>query len=174
MNYRMKTICDFCKTEYSIDAVPNMPVRCAVCGHTWVVPHPPRRSPWLVFIGALCALLAAIVFAVAVIAQNKITEIRENPLVAEIGEITTITGDDDITRFVVDGRVVNRSDQIYGVPGLIITSYGRDGILVDRQRFMPSATLLDAGAAVEFSHVLSVPIAGVDKIAVELEQTGGQ
>ena len=174
MNYRMKTICDFCKTEYSIDAVPNMPVRCAVCGHTWVVPHPPRRSPWLVFIAALCALLAAIVFAVAVIAQNKITEIRENPLVAEIGEITTITGDDDITRFVVDGRVVNRSDQIYGVPGLIITSYGRDGILVDRQRLMPSATLLDAGAAVEFSHVLSVPIAGVDKIAVELEQTGGQ
>ena len=85
-----------------------------------------------------------------------------------------VTGDDDITRFVVDGRVVNRSDQIYGVPGLIITSYGRDGILVDRQRFMPSATLLDAGAAVEFSHVLSVPIAGVDKIAVELEQTGGQ
>ena len=70
--------------------------------------------------------------------------------------------------------MVNRSDQIYGVPGLIITSYGRDGILVDRQRFMPSATLLDAGAAVEFSHVLSVPIAGVDKIAVELEQTGGQ
>ena len=170
MNYRMKTVCDFCKTEYSIDMVPNGPVKCAVCGNTWTVSRPPRRSPWLVFIAALCALLAAIVFAVAVIAQNKITDIRENPLVAEIHDITTTTDENGVSHFVVNGRVVNRSDQIYGVPGLVVISYEHDGNIVDKQKFMPSATLLDAGSAVEFTHVLSVPMAGVEKIAVERER----
>lgn len=172
MNHRMKTTCDFCKTEYTIDGVPNAPVKCAVCGNTWVVPRAPRTRPWLVFIAALCALLAAIVFAVAVIAQNKITEIRENPLIAEIGEITTMTDENGIMRFVVNGRIVNRSDQIYGVPGLVVESYERDGNIVDRQHFMPSATLLDAGASVNFSHVLSVPVAGVETISVKLENNG--
>ena len=172
MNRRMKTVCNFCKTEYSIDNVPNMRVRCAVCGNTWVVPRPARRSPWLVFIAALCALMAAVVFAVAVIAQNQITQIRENPLIAQIDEITTVTGDDDVTRFVVNGRVINRSDQIYGVPGVKIISYGDDGAVIDAQRFMPPATLLDAGSSAEFSHILSVPMAGIEKIAVELDQNG--
>lgn len=172
MNHRMKTTCDFCKTEYTIDGVPNAPVKCAVCGNTWVVPRAPRTRPWLVFIAALCALLAAIVFAVAVIAQNKITEIRENPLIAEIGEITTMTDENGIMHFVVNGRIVNRSDQIYGVPGLIVESYEHDGDIVDRQHFMPPATLLDAGASVGFTHVLSVPVAGVETISVKLKNGG--
>ncbi len=168
----MKTVCDFCKTEYSLDAVPTGPVKCAVCGHTWTVSRPPRRSPILVFIAALCALLAAIVFAVAVMYQHRITEIREHPLVAELDDVTTTTDENNITRFVISGRVLNRSDQIYGVPGLIVYSYDSNGKIVDRQRFMPSATLLDAGDNVSFSHTLSVPVANVDKISVELEAQG--
>lgn len=168
----MKTVCDFCKTEYTLDAVPNCPVKCAVCGHTWVVQRPQKRSPILVFIAALCALLAALIFAVAVLYEHKITEIKEKPLVAEIGEITTTTDENGITRFVVSGRVLNRSEQIYGVPSLIVISYDANGKIIERQRFMPSATLLDAGSDVKFEHKLSVPIANVEKIAVELETQG--
>lgn len=168
----MKTVCDFCKTEYSLDAAPTGSVKCAVCGHTWVVRTPPRRSPILVFIAALCALLAALVFAVAVLYQHQVTEIQAHPLVAEIGDVTTSTDDDGIMRFVVSGRVVNRSDQIYGVPGLVVISYDAHGNVIERQRFMPSATLLDAGHHTDFVHTLSVPTANVDKISVELETLG--
>ena len=165
----MKTICDFCKTEYSLDRVPNGPVKCAVCGHTWNVSMPPRRGSVLVFIAAVCALLAAVVFAVAVLYQNRVAEIQEKPLIAELVDVTTTTDNDDVTRFVVSGRVVNRSDQIYGVPGLVVISYDASGNVIERQHFMPSATLVDAGGNVQFLHTLSVPVTNVDKIAVELE-----
>lgn len=112
-------------------------------------------------------------FAVAVIAQHQMREIRAHPLVAEIADITTATDDDGVSHFVVSGHVQNRSDQIYGVPGLIIISYDVNNNIVDRQRFLPSATLLDAGGAVNFSHTLSVPVGTVDRIAVELENQGG-
>ena len=168
----MKTICDFCKTEYSLDRVPNGPVKCAVCGHTWNVSMPPRRGSVLVFIAAVCALLAAVVFAVAVLYQNRVAEIQEKPLIAELVDVTTTTDDDDVMRFVVSGRVVNRSDQIYGVPGLVVVSYDSDDNVIARQRFMPPATLLDAGDDVSFTHVLSVPIDNVDKIRVKLETMG--
>ena len=168
----MKTVCDFCKTEYTLDAAPTCPVKCAVCGHTWVVQRPQRRSPILVFIAALCALLAALVFAVAVLYQHQVTEIQEKPLIAEISEVTTDTDENGITRFVVTGRVVNRSEQIYGVPRLIVVSYDANGKVIECQRFMPSATLLDAGGNVKFKHTLSVPITNVEKIAVELENQG--
>ena len=168
----MKTVCDFCKTEYSLDAAPTGPVKCAVCGHTWTVPPPPRRSPILVFIAALCALLAALVFAVAVLYQHRVTEIREKPLVAELSDVTMDSDENGVMHFVISGRVVNRSDQIYGVPGLVAISYDSNGNVVARQRFMPSATLLDAGASANFRHTLSVPIDNVDKISVELETQG--
>ena len=173
MNRRMKTVCKFCKTEYSLDSVPKGPVKCAVCGNTWTVQRPPRRNAWLTFIAACCALLAAGVFAVAVIAQHRIKIIQENPLIAEVSEINTVTDDSGIVRFVVSGQVHNRSDQIYGVPWIIIVSYDDSGKVVDRQRFMPPATLLDSGSNAKFMHVLSVPTQNVKKIAVELEKTGG-
>lgn len=165
----MKTVCDFCKTEYSLDMVPNGPVKCAVCGHTWIVQRPPRRNSILVFISALCALLAALVFAVAVLYQYKAKEIRENPIIAEISDIQIDTDENGRKNFVVSGRVVNRSEQIYGAPGVVIISYDANGNVVARQNFLPSATLLDAGSDVKFNHKLSVPTENVEKIAVEIE-----
>lgn len=170
MNRRMKIICNFCKTEYNLDNVPKLPVKCAVCGNVWVVQKPPRKNAWLTFIAAICALLSAIVFAVAVMAQHKIKEIRENPLVAEVSEIKTVTDDNGIVRFMVEGSVHNRSEQIYGVPGIIIVSYDEKDNVLDKQKFLPPATLLDSGADAKFLHVLSVPVQGVKKIAVELEK----
>ena len=166
----MKIKCDFCKTEYSMDAIPTSSVKCAVCGHTWTVPQVSRRGAWMVFIAATCALLSAIVFAVAVVVQSKIDD-ASKPLVAEISEIKTVADKDGVAHFVVRGAVINKTTQIYGVPDLIIVSRDANGNPIARQKFMPSAPLLDAGGTVEFNHTLSSTTDGVKKITVEL-QTG--
>ena len=164
----MKIKCDFCKTEYSIESAPTSPVKCAVCGHTWSVATASKRGAWMAFIAASCALLSAIVFAVAVVVRSKIDN-ASKPLVAEISEIKTITDKDGVAHFVVRGAVVNQTTQIYGVPDLIIVSRDASGNPIARQKFMPSAPLLDAGDAVEFNHTLSSTTDGVKKITVELQ-----
>ena len=116
--------------------------------------------------------MAALVFAIAVLYQHRVTEIREKPLVAELSDVTMDLDENGVMHFVISGRVVNRSDQIYGVPGLVAISYDSNGNVVARQRFMPSATLLDAGDNVGFMHTLSVPVSNIDRIAVELETQG--
>ena len=167
----MKIECDFCKTEYSVESAPTSPVKCAVCGHTWSVATASRRGAWMAFIAASCALLSAIVFAVAVVVRSRIDNAAHKPLVAEISEIKTITDKDGVPRFVVRGAVINQTTQIYGVPDLVIVSRDSSGNPIARQKFMPVVPLLDAGATVEFNHILSSTTDGVKKITVEL-QTG--
>ncbi len=165
----MKTTCDFCKTEYSLDRAPTTPVRCAICGNVWRVARPNRRNTLMTFIAALCALLAALVFAGVVLTRHQIQEIQRAPLVATVTGLDTITDDAGNPRFVVSGAVHNRSDEIYGVPDLIIVSYDDDDNVIARQKFMPSATLLDPGASVEFSHTLTAPISGIKKVGAVLD-----
>ena len=71
----MKIKCDFCKTEYTLDKTPSAPVKCAVCGHVWAVSRPNRRGAVMAFIAAICALLSAIVFAVAVFVRSRIDSV---------------------------------------------------------------------------------------------------
>lgn len=168
----MKTTCDFCKTEYSLNRAPAGPVRCAVCGHVWTAQAPSRRGAALMFVASLCALLSAAVFAVAVMARHRINTIEDRPLVAQISNVRTVIDAAGAPHFVVSGAITNRSAEIYGVPDLLIVSRDADGRPVAHQKFMPSATLLDAGASAEFSHTLSAPTAGVKKITVELLDMG--
>ena len=163
----MKIKCDFCKTEYSVDNVPSTPVKCAVCGHSWSVAMPSRKNTWLMFFAALCALLSAIIFAVAVITHHKARQSSHGPLIANVTALETTTNDAGEKQVVVNGTVTNISDAIYGVPDLIIVSTDADGRVLARQKFMPSATLLDAGASVNFNHILSAPI-GVKKVSAHL------
>ena len=167
----MKIKCDFCKTEYALDAHPTSPVKCAICGHTWTVARASKRGAWMTFITALCALLSAIVFTIAVVVQSRINDAARKPLVAEILEIKTVSDNNGVPRFSVRGAIVNQTTQIYGVPDLIIVSRDENGKPIARQKFLPSVPLLDAGMTVEFNHVLSSAIDGVKKITVEL-QTG--
>ena len=167
----MKIKCDFCKTEYTLDKAPNAPVKCAICGHVWSVARASRRGAILAFITAACALLSAIVFTIAVVVQSRIDSATNKPLIAEISEIKTVVDNGGVPRFVVRGAVINQTDQIYGVPDLVIISRDVHGKPIARQKFLPSVPLLDAGASVEFNHVLSTPTDGVKKITVEL-QTG--
>lgn len=165
----MKTKCDFCKTEYSVPGDVRGMVRCAVCGHSWVVHAPHNRGVMLKFISASVAALAAIVFSVVVILHHQANKISTQALVATVSEITTVTDDAGLPHFVVNGTVTNQSGDIYGVPDLIIVLRDDAGREVSRQKFMPSATLLDPGASVNFSHKLIAPANGVKKITVHLK-----
>ena len=167
----MKIKCDFCKTEYSIDAAPAAPVKCAVCGHVWNVATPTRRGAWMMFIVSLCALLSAAVFATAVVVQSKIKNAGRQPIVAQLTEVKTVIDNDGVPHFAVRGAIINQSTEIYGVPDLVVVSRDASGREIARQKFMPSATLVEAGASVGFNHVLNTPTDGVKKITLEL-QTG--
>lgn len=164
----MKIKCDFCKTEYSIDNVPNTPVKCAICGHTWRVVVENRKNAWLMFFASVCALLSAIIFTVAVITQHQAKQAVQGPLIATVESITTSTDENGAKHIVVSGTVTNVSEQIYGVPDLMIVSSDADGHVLAKQKFMPSATLLDAGASVRFNHMLAPQPYGVKKISAKL------
>ncbi len=145
-------------------------VQCAVCGHEWVISPASRRGAWLTFIAAATAALAAIVFSIAVITRHQARAAADaRPLVATITNIRSVIDASGVSHFVVSGRVTNQSAEIYGVPDLIIVSHDDTGAEITRQKFMPSATLLDSGASVDFSHTLSAPSDGVKKITVELK-----
>ncbi len=168
----MKVICDFCKTEYTLNKYPASPVRCAVCGYTWNVPRPTGRSAWMTILASMTALLAAGVFAFAAVSHHQMDEIANNPLIAVVKQADVVTDDNGVSHFVVGGVVQNRSDKIYGVPDLIIVTLDANDNVIAQQKFMPSATLLDPGATVEFSHTLSTSTAGVNKIDARLAPHG--
>jgi len=163
----MKIKCDICKTEYNLPSNSSGEVRCAICGHTWTVNNKTHRSGLMVFIASLCALLAATIFTVAVIVTSRHDNPDKKPLVAVIDNVQTVT-DDGMDQVIVTGTVTNRSDDIYAFPDLVIVLYGEDGSPIARQRFMPSATFLDVGQSVGFSHRLSGNVSGVKRVAVEL------
>ncbi|MBP3340869.1 MAG: hypothetical protein J6L47_04370 [Alphaproteobacteria bacterium] len=166
----MKIKCDFCKTEYNTDDVSAGAVQCAICGNTWRVAPPPRKNTWLMFFASLCALLSAIIFAIAVITHHQATTATRGPLVAAVSAVDTTTDENGATHIVVSGTITNVSDEIYGMPDLIIVSTDDDGRVLAQQKFMPSATLLDSGASVDFKHILSPQPAGVKKISAHLAE----
>lgn len=163
----MKVKCDFCKTEYTPARAPTTPVKCAVCGRVWTPATPAKGHATLTFIAALCALLSAVVFAVAVITRHNAGRAARAPLVAEIVDVKT-EYDGPTPHFVVHGRVRNTTGEIYGMPDIIVVSHDASGRSVAAQRVMPPATLLDAGGSTEFTETLTAPTAGVKKITIEL------
>ena len=164
----MKIKCDICKTEYSMPSAPSGRVRCALCGNVWSVSNASRRNGLMVFFASLCALLAATVFVVSVIITSRRDDPEKRPLVATITNVSTVTDDGGASRILVNGTVTNRSDDIYAFPDLSIILYDANGTPISRQKFMPSATLLDAGQSVGFSHTLSGDVTGVKRVTVEL------
>lgn len=164
----MKIKCDFCKTEYNIDGVPSGPVRCAVCGHKWSVATPPRRNTWLVFFSALVALLAAVVFAGGVLYWDYVRNLNRDPLIASISDYEFINDDTGARRLVVHGFISNQTDDLYGVPDVIVVFADENGRELSEKKIMPPATWVDAGATVDFKHVFSVLPAGAKSISVKL------
>lgn len=169
----MKIVCDFCKTEYNLDKIPASSVKCAVCGHVWTPRRPFHQNTIIKFIAALCAFIAACIFAFAVIVNMQNKSNKNKPLVATIDEknIHLVADENGNNRLFVSGGITNTTDDIYGLPNLIIISYDAFNNVLSRQTFMPPATLLEAKTTVTFNHILSVDPTNVKRVTIELKGT---
>ena len=169
----MKTVCDFCKTEYILDKIPNVPVKCAVCGHVWTPRRPLRQNSILKFIAALTAFVAACVFSFVVIIGFQKDKSHNQPLVASINEkdVHIIIDENGNNRIFVSGDITNNTDDIYGLPNIVIVSYDANDNVLSRQAFIPPVTLLDSRTTVTFNHILSVEPTNVKRVSVELKET---
>jgi len=168
----MKTVCDFCKTEYVLENVPTTPVKCAVCGHVWTPRVPFRQKTMIKFVAALCAFIAACIFSFVVIVNFSGAK-KNQPLVTKIDEknIHTVVDENGNKRIFVSGDITNTTADIYGVPNIVIISYDADGNVLSRQTFMPPATLLESKKTVTFNHMLSVDPRNVKRLSVELKES---
>ena len=165
----MKIKCPFCKSEYTMAKIPATPVKCAICGHTWMVQTPAKRNQFFVFFAALCALLSAIIFTIVVITHYKTNRDSESPLVASIVKTELAPDGNGVNHFIVSGVIENVSDEIYGAPNIILVTYGADGNQVNTaEQFNPPVTLLDAGARAGFVYTMRAPSNGVKRIVVKL------
>lgn len=171
----MKITCDFCKTEYGTTLRPGSAVRCAVCGNTWTVPAPARKNAFLMFFASLCALLSVIVFVVAVVVTHRPNPERDAPLVARVTGHDVVTDDNGARHLVVSGAVVNQTADIYGMPDVMIVLRDADGREIAHQKFMPTATLIDAGGVSNFKYTLSAPVTSdIKSIDARLVVDGGK
>lgn len=168
----MKTKCDFCKTEYSLSGMPNGPVKCAICGHQWTIENDGHhRHVFFTFLAAICALLAAIVFSVVAICDYNAHKPKNMPLIANLVETNIITNEAGIPHLVVSGNVKNQSMEIYGAPDVLVYMYDEnDKVIGEPERFAPTATLLDAGATVDFSYELRSDVGKIKKVSVKLAE----
>lgn len=168
----MKITCDFCKTEYTLDKIPTTPVRCAVCGHVWTPRVPFRQNATIKLIAAICAFIAACVFSVVVI-LNFSNKSNNKPLITTIDEknIHIVTDDKGDKRIFVSGDITNTTDDIYGLPNIVIISYDANNNILSRQAFVPPSTLLEPKTTVTFNHMLSVDPTHVKRLSVELKES---
>lgn len=168
----MKIVCDFCKTEYSLERVPNVPVKCAVCGHVWTPRVPFRQKTMIKFIAAICAFIAACIFSFVVI-MNFSGMKKSQPLITKIDgkNIHTMLDENGNNRIFVSGDITNTTNDIYGLPNIIIISYDAMGNVLSRQTFMPPATLLESKTTVTFNYMLSVDPTNVKRLSVELKES---
>ncbi|MBR4624754.1 MAG: FxLYD domain-containing protein [Alphaproteobacteria bacterium] len=168
----MKIVCDFCKTEYNLERAPNTPVKCAVCGHVWTPRVRMSQKIMIKFIAAICAFIAACVFSFVVLV-NFSGGNKNQPLVTKIDEknIHTVLDENGNKRIFVSGDITNTTNDIYGLPNIIIISYDAMGNVLSRQTFMPPATLLESKTTVTFNHMLSVDPTNVKRLSVELKGT---
>ena len=169
----MKIVCDFCKTEYSLTKYPNTPIKCAVCGHVWS----PRqsfsaKSIWLKLLVVVCALIAACVFSFVAIVKFQNSSVKNRPLVARLDEknVHIIRDEAGKNRIFVSGDITNNTDDIYGLPNIIVVSYDAANNVLSRQSFIPPATLLEPRNTVTFNHILSVDPTNVKRVSVELKE----
>jgi hypothetical protein len=86
-----------------------------------------------------------------------------------------ITNDDGVRHLVVSGTVTNQTSDIYGMPDVMIVLRDADGRVISHQKFMPSATLIDAGATSDFKYTLSAPVSSnIKSIDARLVVDGGK
>lgn len=165
----MKIVCDFCKTEYTLTKKPTTSVKCAVCGHVWTPHIPISHKTLMKFLASFCALIAASIFSFVVFVNNGR---KTEALVPTIDEknIHIVADENGNDRIFVSGDITNTTDDIYGLPNIIIVSHDEENNVLSRQTFLPPATLLEGKTTVTFNYVLSVNPTSVKKLTVELKE----
>ena len=168
----MKITCDFCKTEYTLDRAPNSPVKCAVCGHVWTPRVPFRQNATMKLIAAICAFIAACIFCLVVV-LNISGGPKNKPLITKIDEknIHMVTNEAGNKRIFVSGDITNTTNDIYGLPNIVIVSYDEHDNVLSRQAFVPPSTLLEPKTTVTFNYMLSVDPTHVKRLSVELKES---
>jgi hypothetical protein len=142
-----------------------------VCGHVWTPRVPFKQKALIKFIAALCAFIAACIFSFVVVVNMGAK--KNSPLVTKIDEknIHTVLDENGNKRIFVSGDITNTTDDIYGLPNIIIISYDAAGNVLSRQTFMPPATLIESKTTVTFNHMLSVDPTNVKRLSVELKES---
>ena len=170
----MKIVCDFCKTEYTLTKLPGTTVKCAICGHVWS-PHRKftQNASFIKFMVVLCALIAACIFSFVAIVKYQNNSIKNKTLVARIDEkhVRIVRDEKGENRIFVSGDITNDTNDIHGVPGIVIVSYDTHNNVLSRQKFMPPVTLLEPKTTVTFNHILSVEPTNVKRVTVELKES---
>ena len=165
----MKIKCDFCKTEYMIPKIPAVPVKCAICGHSWMIKTRARKNPLLLFLAALCALISAVIFSIVAVSTYRSHMESKSPLAASIVKTELAPDGNGINHFIVSGIIENRSDEFYSPPNIIVLSYDENGKQIGSgEQFTPPVPILESGARAAFVYTLRAPSAGVKKISVKL------
>ena len=168
----MKITCDFCKTEYTLNKRPQTPVKCAVCGRVWTPRVPLSQNSTMKLVAAVCALIAACIFSVVVVFNFQNGD-KNKPLITKIDEKTihTVIDENGNNKIFVSGNITNTTDDIYGLPNIVIISYDANDNVLSRQTFTPPATLLEGKNTVAFNHILSVDPTNVKRLSVELKES---
>lgn len=169
----MKTTCEFCKTEYNLDKRPTTPVKCAVCGNVWTPRVPLHQNTTMKLIAAICALIAACIFSVVAIMNFHNDNNKNKPLITKIDEssIHIVKDKTGINKIFVSGDITNTTNDIYGLPNIMIVSYDANDNVLSRQTFTPPSTLLEGKTTVTFNHILSVDPTNVKRLSVELKES---
>ncbi len=163
----MKTICVFCRTDFSSYQIPSGRARCPACGKDFN--NNSKKKAALMIFASLCALLSVAVFSFFIISRHKIENIKNNPLHAEIVKTNIVNDDLGNKQIQVLGRIKNQSNYVYGVPNLFLISKDKNDDILDIETVMAPATLLGAGEYVDFEYTLSGTIYGISTITVQLK-----
>ncbi len=166
----MKIICDICGAEITVDNTTDWTVVCSICGKVMVRPKIQKKNLFLSILMPVSALLFAIIFALVLINQNRLSDIKNNPLKAEITNTNVETDDYGVKNFKVAGRIENRSNHAYGLPNVTVVSVGEKDSVIGKKTFYPPVSILGAGEYVEFEYFVPVLSYDVSKLNIELEK----
>jgi len=174
----MKLTCPFCQTEYSADMTPGQRAICVCCGHILVAPRK-TKTGFLLWLAAICLVLSATIFITVAAMQhwprlNQITErwlsSSRRPVAAltvEVAPVQIIVGDTGNAYWVVSGRIVNNSENLQGIPDLIVSKRNDAGDTISTQRVSPPIPVLAVGESTQFRYTLATPGPDAKQIAVE-------
>jgi len=153
----MRTICPFCKTEYSVSLDKDTTVKCVCCGKVWNVHIVKNFGKLLIkFLMALCALLSAVIFSVAVLTKHKEPELLTIKLLN-----STVSTD----KIVISGIIKNESEKLMAIPDLIAIVKDNNGNILREVKIIPPVPVLDIDGTAVFTN--TIVVSGAKKIKMD-------